>query len=82
LLDCSRDKLNLACKTAFGKSALELIHEELLLEIRRLLVLGELSLKEIAFALNFDSQANFSIFIKTKTGLTPSGLQSSILKNS
>jgi len=82
MLNCSRDKLNVACKAAFGKSVLELIHEELLLEIRRLLMLGDLSLKEIAFKLNFDSPANFSIFVKSKTGLTPSKLQSSILKNS
>ncbi|TRW27166.1 AraC family transcriptional regulator [Flavobacterium zepuense] len=76
MLNCSRNKLNQVCKAAFGKSALELIHEELLLEIRRLLLLGKMSLKEIAFALNFDSPANFSIFIKSKTGLTPSELQS------
>jgi AraC family transcriptional regulator, transcriptional activator of pobA len=79
LLGCSPDKLNHSCKTSLGKTALELIHEELLLEIRRLLALGNLSLKEIAFELNFDSQANFSGFIKTRTGLTPSELQASIL---
>lgn len=82
ILNCSRDKLNLACKAAFGKPALELIHEEILLEIRRLLLLGDLSLKEIAFELNFDSPANFSIFIKSRTGMTPTELQSSVLKNS
>lgn len=81
LLGCSSDKLNQCCKTSLGKTALELIHEELLLEIRRLLALGSLSLKEIAFELNFDSQANFSGFIKTRTGLTPSELQASIFKS-
>ncbi|MGQ2982709.1 helix-turn-helix domain-containing protein [Flavobacterium sp.] len=79
ILGCSADKLNLACKTSLGKTALELIHEEVLLEIRRLIALGSLSLKEIAFELNFDSQANFSGFIKTRTGFTPSELQASIL---
>lgn len=82
MLNCTRNKLNQVCNAAFGKSALKLVHEEVLLEIRRLLSLGEMSLKEIAFELNFDSPANFSIFIKNKTGLTPSELQSSILKNS
>lgn len=53
LLNCNSEKLNLACKTTLGKSALELIHEELILEIRRLLLLGDQSLKEIAFILNF-----------------------------
>lgn len=80
LLNCNSDKLNFACKTTLGKSALELIHEELIIEIRRLLVLGDQSLKEIAFMLNFDSPANFTNFIKSKTGLTPTELKTSILQ--
>jgi len=80
MMGCTTDKLNSACREGLGKTALELIHEELLLEIRRLLLLNKLSLKEIAFELNFDSQANFSGFIKTKTGQTPSELQQSILE--
>lgn len=78
MMNCSHDKLNNACKNALGKTVLNLIHEELLLEIRRLFLVSSLSLKEIAFELNFDSQANFSIFIKTHTGLTPSELQLSV----
>ena len=78
LIGCSPDKLNTACKTALGKTSLKLIHEELILEIRRLLVLNKLSLKEIAYELNFDSPANFSGFIKTNTGQTPSEMQASI----
>lgn len=80
IMNCTQDKLNNICKTALGKTVLQLIHEELLLEIRRLFLLSPLSLKEIAFDLNFDSQANFSNFIKTQTGLTPSELQSSVLE--
>ncbi len=79
ILGCSADKLNDACKSGLGKTPLKLIHEEVMLEIKRLMLLGKLSLKEIAFELNFDSQANFSGFIKTHSGLTPSGLQASIL---
>lgn len=78
LMNCNAEKLNLACKKRLGKTALELIHEELILEIRRYLLVGELSLKEIAFTLDFDSQANFSGFIKARTGLTPSQLQATI----
>lgn len=74
-LNCTPDKLNYICKNALGKTALEMIHEELLLEIRRLLLLNEMSLKEIAFQLNFDSQSNFSGFIKANTGMTPTELQ-------
>lgn len=80
LMGCNADKLNLACKNGLGKTALKLIHEELMLEIRRMLLLNQLSLKEIAYELNFDSPANFSGFIKANTGLTPTELQASILK--
>lgn len=80
LMGCNPDKLNLACKNGLGKTALKLIHEELILEIRRMLLLNQLSLKEIAYELNFDSPANFSGFIKANTGLTPTELQASILK--
>jgi AraC-like DNA-binding protein len=78
MLNCSPDKLNYTCKKSLGKSALEIIHEELLLEIRRLLLLNEMSLKEIAFELNFDSQSNFSGFIKSHTGMTPTELQTAV----
>lgn len=80
LLNCRLDKLSNACKNHLGKTPLELIHEELLLEIRRMLLLNTMSLKEIAYELNFDSPANFSGFIKMRTGMTPSELQASILK--
>lgn len=78
IMGCNAEKLNDACKESLGKTALKLIHEELLLEIKRLMLLDALSLKEIAFELNFDSQANFSGFIKTHTSLTPSLLQETL----
>lgn len=79
LIGCSTDTLNTACKKALGKTALELIHEELLLEVRRLMLLSDLSLKEIAYELDFDSQANFSGFVKARTGMTPSELQQAVV---
>jgi len=80
LLNCTAEKLNEACKKTLGKNALQLIHEEVLLEIKRLLLINQLSLKEIAFKMNFDSQANFSGFIKSRTGLSPSELQTEVLE--
>lgn len=80
IMNCTSAKLNAACKSSIGKTALILIHEEIILEIRRLLLLKELSLKEVAYELNFDSQANFSNFIKANTGMTPSELQENILQ--
>ncbi|WP_116790628.1 helix-turn-helix domain-containing protein [Flavobacterium psychrotrophum] len=81
LLGCSTDRLTVFCKNSFGKTPLKLIHEELLLEIRRLMLLNQLSLKEIAFRLNFDSPANFSAFIKSATNKTPAELQAELIKN-
>jgi len=80
LLGCSTDKLTAACKEGIDKTPLKLIHEETILEIRRLMLLNQLSLKEIAYHMNFDSPANFSAFIKTHTGQTPSELQASIYR--
>lgn len=79
LLGHNAEKLNKACKKmALGKHALEIIHEEIMLEIRRLLLLGTLSLKEIAYTMNFDTPQNFSAFVKSKTGQAPLALQASI----
>jgi len=80
LLGCNAEKLNKACRESLGKTALEIIHEEVMLEIRRLMALGGLSLKEIAFELNFDAQQNFSAFVKQKTGLAPSELLQAVRK--
>lgn len=79
ILACTPEKLNDACKSALGKTALKLIHEELLLEVCRMMLLNTHSLKEIAYELNFDGPANFSNFIKAHTGYTPGGLQASLL---
>jgi len=80
MMGCTPEKLNDACKAGLGKTSLKLIHEELMLEISRMMLLNKLSLKEICFELNFDSPANFSNFIKAHTGHTPSGLQASLLE--
>ncbi len=78
LMNCPPDKLNDLCKKGLGKTALEIIHEELLLEIRRLMLLNDLSLKEIAYELNFDTPGNFNAFVKSKTNMTPGQLQQSV----
>jgi len=81
LMDLSTDKLTSLCKDAFGTTPLRLIHEALLLEIKRLMVSGNMTLKEIAYELNFDSTANFSSFVKSATTLTPSELQEQLKKS-
>jgi AraC-like DNA-binding protein len=50
------------------------IHNRILLEAKRLMLFEEISHKEIAYKLGFDSPASFSSFIKSKTGLSPIAL--------
>lgn len=80
-MNLSTDRLTSLCKETFGTTPLRLIHEALLLEIKRLIVSGNLTLKEIAYELNFDSTANFSAFVKSATSFTPSELQEQLKKN-
>ncbi|OJJ20956.1 hypothetical protein BKI52_10275 [marine bacterium AO1-C] len=68
-------KLNELCKKHWGKTSLQVVHERLLLEIKRLLMTQNLSHKEVAYRLQFDSPAAFSAFVKKKTSLTPTELQ-------
>lgn len=61
-----------AVSTSFsGKTALEFIHERLLIEARRLLRYTNYSVKEIAYTLHFTDAAHFANFFKQKTGTTP-----------
>ncbi len=75
-LGCSSKKLNELTKKHLGKTTLVAIHDRILLEAKRMMVANEnISLKEIGYRLNFDSQSNFSNFIKNKTGKYPKELQ-------
>lgn len=54
-----------------NKSALEVIHERLVLEAKRLLLYTAQSVKEIAFDLGFDEPTHFSRLFKNVVGLSP-----------
>lgn len=64
-------QLNSVCKQHFGKSTEAVIQERLMLEIKRALVYGDKSIKEICFDLNFEDPAYFIRFFKKHTGTTP-----------
>lgn len=74
-LNISDKKLGSLSKQHLGMSPLQTIHHRLVLEIKRLLLFGEESHKEIAYSLGFDSPASFSAFVKKRTEKTPSELQ-------
>lgn len=66
--------LNGVVKQNSGKSASEVIYLQLVMEAKRLLRTG-ISVKETAYALNFDDPGHFSKFFKNKTGESPSDFQ-------
>lgn len=53
-------------------STSDLIHQRVLLEAKRLLTHGKLSVQEIAFELGYDDPSYFSRLFKKKVGVTPS----------
>ncbi|MEP7265931.1 MAG: helix-turn-helix transcriptional regulator [Bacteroidota bacterium] len=73
-LNITEKKLSALTKKHLGSSPLQVIHERILLEAKRMLIFDSISHKEIAFTLGFDSPASFSLFIKNKTGYSPSEL--------
>jgi AraC family transcriptional activator of pobA len=81
LLHISTKKLAQITKKQLGLTPLKYIHKQLLIEIKRDLTFKELSHKEIAYNYNFDSPSNFSLFIKSQTGLSPSELQKKLLQS-
>ena len=70
-LGSTEKKLAETTKKHTGLSPLQVIHNRILLEAKRLLLFEERTHKEIAYQLGFDSPASFSNFIKSKTGLAP-----------
>lgn len=74
LINTTEKKLSLITKTYLGINPLQVIHNRILLEAKRLLLFESTAHKEIAYRLGFDSPASFSQFIKNKTGFSPSEL--------
>lgn len=64
--------LNSICRELAGQSALQIIHQRLLLEAKRELVYTSLSIKLLADSLGFADPAYFSRFFRRLTGKAPS----------
>ncbi len=64
-------------KKLVGKTGIQLIHQRILLEAKRLLTHSNLSSKEIAYFLSFEDPAYFSKFFKRNVGQTPNGFRAS-----
>lgn len=63
--------LNAVCRQLAQRSALDLIHERIVLEARRDLVYTSMTIRTISDALGFSDPAYFTRFFKRQTGLSP-----------
>ena len=71
LLHLSPNALAKRCNRYFGKSTSRLIQERVVLEAKKKLHLSRLSIKEIAYSLNFEDEYYFSRFFKKLTKVSP-----------
>lgn len=71
----SSKKLNSITKKHCGETAIQSIHNRILIEIKRQLMFSDLSHKEIAFDLGFNSPSALNKFVKSKLKETPTELQ-------
>ena len=69
-LNLTPKALNEAVKKQSGGTASEHIYKQIILEAKRLLLLGS-SVKEVAFSLQFDDPGHFSKFFKKQVGSSP-----------
>ncbi|MBX2873640.1 MAG: AraC family transcriptional regulator [Saprospiraceae bacterium] len=63
--------LNRICQTLMQKSALQLIHEKVIIEARKQLRHSDSTIAEVAYALHFKDPSNFSKFFKRHVGVSP-----------
>lgn len=71
-LGCTYATLNQLCYTQYGASAKKMLNKQLLFEAKKLLLFSDLSIKEIAYHLEFSESTNFSKFFKRMEHQTPS----------
>ncbi len=71
LLNITSNHLNTLCKKVLGLTSGEVIRNRVILECKRLLVNADVSVLEIAYALEFKNSAYLSRFFKKYTGVTP-----------
>jgi len=71
-LGITTTQLNNICRTRAGSSALQLVHERVVLEAKRNLVYTFMTVSEIAYALGFSDPAYFSRFFNKRVGVPPS----------
>ena len=74
-LGISSKRLNQILKDKLDKTGMQLIHDRIILESKRLMIHSESAIKEIAYDLGFSDRPYFSRFFKKQTGQTPDEFQ-------
>ena len=71
LLFVTPNHLNSVCKEYLGQQAGEVIRNRILLEAKRLLILPDWTVSQVAYELNFNDNSYFTKFFKKIVGMTP-----------
>ncbi|HEY8361081.1 MAG TPA: AraC family transcriptional regulator [Ramlibacter sp.] len=79
-LGVTADHLSRTCRNVARQSALQLLHERVLLEARRLLAYTPMPVAEIAAELGYDDAAYFSKFFSRSVGHTPTDYRTLVAK--
>lgn len=80
MLNKSPKTLSNVFKQFHQKTPLQMIHERLELEAKRLLRYTDKSTKEVAYELGFDDSSKFSRFFKTQTGMYPTAFKETMVQ--
>lgn len=81
LLYVTPNHLNALCQDLLGKTAGDIIRERVLLEAKRLLTNVNMTVTEIAYALNFQDNSYFNRFFKKYEKVTPDEFRKQFSKN-
>ena len=71
MLHISSKHLNALCKESSGKTASNIIQNQVGTEAKRLLIYTDKNISEIAYELGFDDSSHFAKFFKKQLGVSP-----------
>jgi AraC family transcriptional activator of pobA len=77
-LGVTADHLSRVCRATTSTSALDLLHQRVALEAKRMLVHADLTIADVAGRLGFDDAGYFSRFFKATTGIAPSAYREAL----
>ncbi|RZK80142.1 MAG: AraC family transcriptional regulator, partial [Pedobacter sp.] len=77
-LGISSKRLNQILKDKLDKTGMQIIHDRIILEAKRLIIHSEQTIKEISFELGFSDRPYFSRFFKKQTGESPYSFQKQV----